>query len=138
MRRFVSVLLVALALTGCTTTTRYRVPLAQNPMRTEALACERTCQEHEEQREYLSCLETCPGVTIVPGTCSGPENRGPEAICREDSRLSDGGKVMIGVGIGATLLAGLVYVAAAAVADKVEDSEPIDLGGGCWFADCND
>jgi hypothetical protein len=113
MQARLGVLIAVLAAgSGCTTGTAHRLPLAGNPLRAQASACEAACRRQlrsagapcrdtiacEEDRpaappdesSYARCLDSCPGATAIDGaSCQVPPEEG--VICVETSRANPGG-----------------------------------------------
>jgi len=115
-------LTLALAVGGCVTTTAHQLVLTDNPLRDQAIACEKkcqalrapvksTCQEESghtgctvpggSDEDYADCLDTCPGSRAKDGaSCPDPEV--PGVICIETSRANKGA-IVGGVGAGAAI-----------------------------------
>jgi hypothetical protein len=118
-------LALSLAAGGCVTTTAHKLVLTDNPLRDQAIACEKECRwfgrpahgceqtpGHEGctvgrgESEYAACLDTCPGaVAVDDGACPAPAAR--DVICVETARANraaiGGGALGVG-GIAGTVL----------------------------------
>ena len=125
-------LALSLATGGCVTTT-HKLVLTGNPLRDQAIACEKECRwfrmpaarrceqqtfgsesctQFQSEDEYAQCLDTCPGALAIDGgSCPSPAQSG--VICVETARANRaaiGGGVF---GVGGTV-AGVVIVSAIA------------------------
>jgi hypothetical protein len=115
-------LALSLGASACVTTTAHQLVLTDNPLRDQAIACERkcqalraptktTCQEESghtgctvpggSDDDYAECLDTCPGSRAKDGA-SCPDPAVPGVICIETSRANKGA-IAGGVGAGATI-----------------------------------
>jgi hypothetical protein len=116
-------LALALAAGGCVTTTAHQLVLTDNPLREQAIACEKkcqalrapdrsTCQDEPDHHtgctvprgsddDYAECLDTCPGSRAKDGA-SCPDPPVPGVICIETTRANKGA-IAGGVGAGATI-----------------------------------
>jgi hypothetical protein len=99
-------LALALATGGCVTTA-HKLVVTDNPLRDQAIACEKECRwfrmpavRHCEQRfdgesctqfqsqdAYAECLDTCPGAAFRDGA-SCPRPAEPGVICVETERAN--------------------------------------------------
>lgn len=108
---------------------RYRLPLRENSVSPEqAFHCYSECQVKPEPREYLSCLQACPGFETTPGVACMPEEVPPVAACftaREANSAveQDNGDVVIAT------IAGVVLVVALASVCASSSSTQCSLGG---------
>lgn len=123
-------LALALAGGGCVTTTAHQLVLTDNPLRDQAIACERQCQPlrvpaqgcvqtpgHEGctvpirgDDVYAACLDKCPGSRAKDGaSCDVPPI--PGVICVETTRANAGG--IAGGVAGGTALVTVIVVAVA-------------------------
>jgi hypothetical protein len=128
---------MALALSlgsGCVTTTAHRLVLAGNPLREQAIACEKKCQplrepvrepceqafggEHCTQSagspgDYAACLDNCPGVRVKDDD-SCPDPPGPDVICVETTS-ANAGAIVGGLGATATVVVVLALLSSPVV-----------------------
>ena len=109
--------LVSLLLWGCATTTRYRLPLEENPQRAAAEQCYAACQSHPSRDQYLVCLQACPGISVAPGQCNDDEGL-PQVVCEEQTEQAS-----LGAGLTVGGLVAIVVVAAVIVAAWPRDEE---------------
>jgi hypothetical protein len=146
LQRAVAGLLIAVQVGGCASSTsgaaapssgpahqpgvvRYRLLLRENPVSpAQALHCYAECQAKPEPREYLSCLQACPGFETKPGVACMPEEVPPVAACftaREANPAveQDNGDVVIAT------IAGVVLVVALASVCASSSSTQCTLGG---------
>jgi hypothetical protein len=120
--RLAITLALSVAAGGCVTTTAHQLVLTDNPLRDQAIACEKKCQAlrapahptcQEElghtgctvpggsEEDYANCLDTCPGSRAKDGaSCADPPL--PGVICAETTRANKGA-IAGGVGAGATI-----------------------------------
>ncbi len=128
IRSVIPIAIVLLASQGCVTGTAHMLPVAGNPLRAQAEACELTCQKLlgptpkstlcQQQRmggetscaptppdrdSYASCLDSCPGARSIDAA-SCPDPPLPGVICEKTYRANLGG-----------IIGGTVAVAAVAV-----------------------
>ena len=65
-----------------TDTIRYRLPLRDNPVSSrEASRCFAECQPAPSPKQYIECLELCPGFEKTPGEVCEETDRPPESAC---------------------------------------------------------
>ena len=63
-------------------TIRYRLQLRNNPVSPhEASRCFSECQPAATPKQYVECLELCPGFEKTPGEYCGNTERPPESVC---------------------------------------------------------
>ena len=133
----VACLIVALAGSGCVTSTAHKLPLAGNPLREYAVACEAACNHllppappppapcHDiftcdedrgprvDARAYAQCIDACPGVRVIDDdACPNPPIDG--LVCVSTEKANPGG-IAGGVvaGVSALLVAGAMIAYAA-------------------------
>jgi len=93
MRSRQGLALLVLLLFGCNNATvkhpqktsnaiRYRLLLRNNPVSSrDASRCFAECQPASTPKQYIQCLQLCPGFEETPGeTCSNTD-KPPEAVC---------------------------------------------------------
>jgi hypothetical protein len=119
----VACLMVALAGSGCVTSTAHKLPLAENPLREHAVACEAACHHllppappplapcHDiftcdedrgprvDARAYARCIDACPGVRVIDDdACPDPPIDGLVCVSTEKANLGGiAGGVVAGV-----------------------------------------
>src|SRR5262245_20725621 len=111
-------LALSLATGGCVTTTAHKLVLNDNPLREQAITCERECRwfgghghgceqtpGHEGctvdrgESQYAACLDTCPGAAAIDdGACPSPAE--PGIICVETARANKGAIAGGALGVG--------------------------------------
>lgn len=63
-------------------TIRYRLPLRDNPISSrDASRCFAECQPAPSPKQYIECLELCPGFEKTPGEVCSDTDRPPESAC---------------------------------------------------------
>jgi len=140
LRAVVSVGMVLLIGPGCVTGTAHMLPVAGNPLRAEAEACERAChkllepppkqimcgsvvepgtgctlQPSADRSGYARCLDGCPGARVLDGS-SCPDPPLPGVACEETHKANAGGIIGGTVAVGALVLVVTVIVAFAGLA----------------------
>src|SRR5262245_7500773 len=125
-------LALSLATGGCVTTTAHKLVLNDNPLREQAIACEKECRwfrmpavrrceqrfdgesctQFQSEDAYAECLDACPGAVFRDGdSCSRPAE--PGVICVETERANRAG-IGAGVfGVGGTAAAVIIVSAIA-------------------------
>jgi hypothetical protein len=138
LRSVVSLGLVLLLGPGCVTGTAHMLPLAGNPQRAQAEACELAChkllappteqvacgsemvprpgclESSPDRSDYARCLDGCPGARAVDGS-SCPDPPLPGLVCEETSRANTGAIIGGTIVVGAILLLVGVVVAIASL-----------------------
>jgi hypothetical protein len=134
-RSAVSLGTVLLLSQGCVTGTAHMLPVAGNPLRAQAEACELKCHEllgpptrttcpdalgatvhcappAEDRDRYAHCIDSCPGARAVDGdSCPEPPLAG--VICENTYRANVGGIIGGTVAVVAiVLLVGVIAVIA--------------------------
>jgi hypothetical protein len=115
---------------GCVTGTAHMLPVAGNPLRAQAEACELAChqklgpptstacvgamrasddcsQTSQDRDSYARCLDSCPGARAIDGN-SCPDPPLPGGICEMTSRANVGG--MIGGTVAVVAVLALVLL----------------------------
>jgi hypothetical protein len=132
-RSVIIVLLVLVA--GCATSTAHRLPLAGNPLRFEATACELRCRTRlpaptrvpsdeagplcdaanqvVDRGPYAACLDSCPGATAVDGAACAPPT--PGVVCEQTSRANPGAIAGGVVAVVALVVAAILVAAASSL-----------------------
>lgn len=122
----------SIACGGCVTGTAHRLPLAGNPLREQAMACEADCRSHlkvssshgkyresltetesrppPDRSAYAVCLDGCPGATAVDGA-SCPDLPTTDVICEKTYKANPGG--IAGGAVAVSAVGALVVVLAA-------------------------
>jgi hypothetical protein len=129
-------LIVALAGAGCVTSTAHKLPLAGNPLRDYAVACEAACHHllppapppapcHDnvftcddrgrrvDARAYAQCIDACPGVRVLDDdACPNPPIDGLVCVSTDKANVGGiaGGVVAV---VSALLVAGTLMAFAA-------------------------
>ncbi len=130
--------LVLLLGPGCVTGTAHMLPLAGNPLRAQAEACELACHKllvpppkpvacgsemaprtsclepSPDRSGYARCLDGCPGARALDGS-SCPDPPLPGLVCEETSRANAGGIIGGTIAVGAIVLLVGVVVAIASL-----------------------
>ena len=101
-RLLISMLVVAIALTGCGAATRHRSTTAEGD------ACAAEC-ELAGGDGVTVCLDRCPGVRQEAGECADSD---PGRYCKEERRSRAGAVVVAITLTAAAVFAGLLFLAA--------------------------
>jgi hypothetical protein len=123
-------LALSLATGGCFTTRAHQLVLSGNPLRDQAIACERecrwlqvpagkpceqtfagaSCREPDAKDRYAECLDTCPGAGFKDGG-SCPRPAAPGVICVETTQANPGPLAGGVLGVGG-VVAGILITSA--------------------------
>lgn len=104
--RIAIVAAVALALSGCSSTTRHRLSYA-SPHGPAGHQCVTACDKGDRDDDYFDCIKACPGVEVAEGKCQPADTSW--GFCVEKHEKSSGAQ-------GAGGLIGLVAVIGSIVA----------------------
>lgn len=103
------------------TGTAHMLPIAGNPLREEAAACEVSCRRlirpataAADDSDYARCLDRCPGATAIDGE-SCPDPPLPGVICEKTYKPNAGGIVGGTVAVASGVTAALLIAAIASL-----------------------